>query len=92
MQELAEGALRYSVSMRVMGGTGDALDAASLRGAPEDALTEALRACEALSEPELMESVVEEFRFTLCPGCRSQTRADPANASTVRRPARGGVQ
>lgn len=97
MRELAEGALRFSVRMRITGDHGGSLDEESARearrsGSSADVLQDALRACEGLSENELMETVVEEFTFTVCPACRAAVRADPAGASTSRPAARRGVQ
>lgn len=92
---LEPGALRFDASLKLCGSTGGALDPAAARALHTpgtSALEEALRQAEQFTEAELMETVVEEFRFTLCPACRNVLRADPASAATMRQPASGGPQ
>ena len=80
---LPPGTLRFRVSMVVHGETGGELPGEA-GGSPEDALTRALRAAEAMTEEELMADVAEDFTFVLCPACRARLRADPASCSTVK--------
>jgi hypothetical protein len=53
-----------------------------------DELEELVAAAERLTEQELLETVVEEFAFTLCASCRAMVRMDPAGANTSRVPVR----
>ena len=83
---LTQGELRFVARLRLTGETGGVTEAEALQ--PQRALEQALAAAENLSEEELLENVVEEFTFTLCPACRTRLRLDPAGASTAR-PAAG---
>ena len=83
MMAFKEGALRFEARLRLCGDTGGSVSAADAH-ASEGSLKRALQAAESLSDGELMESVVEELKFTLCPMCRDSVRADPAGAATMR--------
>jgi hypothetical protein len=87
---LPQGALRFAARLRLTGDTGGITQEEVSQSQP--LLEDALKAAENLSEGELLETVVEEFHFTLCPACRAQLRSDPAGASTTRRAAGRAVQ
>lgn len=86
---LPDGTLRFQARLRLTGELG-ALPPPGDPAAGPGELMAALAAAEKLSEAELMEAVVEEFVFTLCPGCRADLRGDPAGARSAPAP-RGGV-
>ncbi|MEW5851596.1 MAG: hypothetical protein AB2A00_22590 [Myxococcota bacterium] len=83
--ELPEGALRYQARLRLCGDTGGVVkDPPGGAQAGRQQLDAALREAERLTEAELMEAVMEEFCFVLCPECRDALRTDPAGAANMR--------
>ena len=76
------GALRFEARLRLTGEMD--VEVPPTEKPTAEALEAALEAASQLSEEELLEDVVEEFTFTLCPACRARLRADPMGASTVR--------
>lgn len=80
---LEDGTLRFVARLRLCGDYGALPDPETQAGPTADVLQAALDAAANTPESQLMETVVEEFSFVVCPSCRARLRQDPAGAATV---------